>query len=175
MQRERCELQRLLIRPEDGIVLPAIVMRPRRPAGDVIVYLNDTGFAPAVAARGELERWAEAGHTVFAVDLRGLGQTQGHWPLNHERFGVDGKEQRLAYLMGCSYLGMRVKDLLVVGCVARQIGGAAASLRLEAHGDIVSVVGLHAAALERELFTRVRLLGEIESFVRIVERPLAPD
>ena len=50
-----------------------------------------------------------------------------------------------------------------------------APIRLVADGPIVSVVGLHAAALERDLYAEARLNGEVDSFVSIVEQPLADD
>ena len=174
-QRDGYIMRRLLLWPEEGIVLPAVILTPDDGAERVVLYVNDTGLASAAAPDGELAELAGSGSVVMAVDLRGLGETQGEWELYHRRFGVDGKEQMLAYLIGRSYVAMRTEDLLVSAKFARALAEPSVPLHLEADGDIVSVVGLHAAALEQDLFAEARLQGEVESYLRIVEQPLAYD
>ncbi|MHC4582324.1 MAG: alpha/beta hydrolase family protein, partial [Planctomycetota bacterium] len=65
------------IRPENGIVLPAVwIESPRKHAGEpVIIYLNDKGKSALVAEKIILHALLDRGFRIFAVDLRGTGET----------------------------------------------------------------------------------------------------
>lgn len=174
-ERDGYTMREFLLWPEENIVLPAVTMVPEGGFEDVILYLNDDGFGAEAGAEGALADYANEGHAVIAVDLRGLGETQGSWDFYSEQFGPDGREVMLAYLIGRSYVGMRTADLIGVTLMAGDLLDTEKPVRLVADGPIVSVVGLHAAALEQDLFGEARLNGDVESFVSIVEQPLADD
>ena len=110
-----------------------------------------------------------AGHQVLAVDLRGVGETQhpkgkwGYGPL----FGHDWEDFYLAYMLGRSYLGMRVEDVLVC---ARYLVGASSDARLDLVGiGEAGPVALHAAALEPDLFASLELRRSLVSWSNVVK------
>ncbi len=172
-ERDGYTMRKFLLWPEENIVLPAVTMTPDGGFDEVILYLDDDGFGAAAGVDGLLADYVHEGQAVIAVDLRGLGETQGSWDFYREQFGPDGREVMLAYLIGRSYVGMRTADLIGVTLAAGDLLDTEAPIRLVADGPIVSVVALHAAALEQDLYAEARLSGEIDSFVGIVEQPLA--
>ena len=111
-----------------------------------------------------LMRWA------IAVDLRGLGQTQGVGAnyYDHNLFGTDGVDYYFAYLLGKSYVGMRTEDLLAI------VRLAPAPVEIVASGETVGLVALHAAALEPGLIKKVRLDTPIRTWYDIVKAGSTP-
>ncbi|MHC4300652.1 MAG: alpha/beta hydrolase family protein [Planctomycetota bacterium] len=91
-----------VIRPEDGIVLPAVwVESPEANAdGPVIIYLNDKGKAELTANNAIVRALLERGCRIFAVDLRGQGETS-----------PDMKEKFWDFLAGRPIFGQRVADV----------------------------------------------------------------
>ena len=93
------------IRPEDGIVLPAVwIESPEKRAGrPVIIYLNDKGKSALVAEKIIVQALLERGVRIFAVDLRGTGETSP---------GMEGKFWD--FLAGRPVFGQRVGDVRTV-------------------------------------------------------------
>lgn len=114
-------IEKLEFMSEPDIYIPAWVFVPDHPAQDArpILYVGDTdtetvGY-PESGWGGELCR---LGHTVIAVDVRGMGQTK---PLHHSYFdngtwaNLFDAEAALAYMswyLNDSLLGMRVRDVI---------------------------------------------------------------
>jgi hypothetical protein len=162
----------MIFRPEPGIELPALLFRPRdrEPSGGVI-YIHEDGKAADAGPGGPIEKLVQAGKTVLAVDLRGLGETQrtGQTYFRPQYHGPDGQDFYLAYHMEKSYVGMRAEDLLVVARWMKQN-----RLAPNAPLDVISVgylnsVALHAAIRERGLFDHVTLVRPLVSWHNVVE------
>ena len=135
---------------EGKVMLPAIRLIPKTASTGTIIYVNCSGKTTAMERLNEL---AKEGKTVVAVDLRGLGQTQGVGATyyNHKLFGTDGVDYYYAYLLGKSYVGMRTEDLLAV---AKTQEGK--PVEIVADGEVAGLVALHAAALEPALIKSVK-------------------
>jgi len=144
------------------ILLPTVRFVPKVESTGIVVYLNGSGKVTDLNRINEL---AKENKTVVAVDLRGLGQTQGVGAkyYDHNIFGTDGLDYYFAYLLGKSYVGMRTEDLLAI---ARQIGKP---VELVASGETVGLVALHAAALEPTLFSGVKLDKPINNWSDVVK------
>ncbi|MGA7237133.1 MAG: hypothetical protein WBY44_15710, partial [Bryobacteraceae bacterium] len=104
------------INSEDGIVLPAIVVRPTGGSSTAVVYLDDGG-AEAARESGLLDRMAQGGRTVVAVDVRGVGQSK--LPSTTSRtgtyvqiFDTETWASYSAWQLEDSLVGMRVADTL---------------------------------------------------------------
>ena len=104
------------INSEDGIVLPAIVVRPTGGGSTAVVYLDDGG-AEAARESGLLDRMAQGGRTVVAVDVRGVGQSK--LPSTTSRtgtyvqiFDAETWASYSAWQLEDSLVGMRVADTL---------------------------------------------------------------
>jgi len=144
--------------------------RPR-PSKGRLLFLHERGKSADMAA---IKRLYDAGYDVMAVDLRGTGETlQTNGFFYARRFGSDGLDVIMAYLLGKSYVGMRTEDVLVAARRLRDAKGsgdlAGKPVRLIATGH-VTVPALHAAALEPELFSAVELHDGLESWAQIIRQ-----
>lgn len=171
--------ERLALRIGDDIWLPALLARPAVATGQqdpkptdkpVTLLMMGEGKAEVVGRGGEVERRVAAGETVLAIDLRGVGETKPEgqrW--YHQRFGANGGNSVLAYLLGKSLVGIRAEDCLVV---ARWLGRAEGAGRVNAvSSDELNASLLHAAALEPELFGAVELRGGLVTWGDVVADP----
>ena len=105
VQRTGYRIEKLLLRPEEGVVLPALQFIPEKPkAGQAAIYLHGDGKAADAVPGGAIERLVQAGTTVLAVDLPGTGQTVA---------ASETGDGYTAYLLGRSYVGLRAEDILI--------------------------------------------------------------
>ncbi len=172
IRREGYRIDKLVFAPEEGIWLPALCFVPERskPSGGVI-YVHEDGKAADAAPGGPIEELVRSGNTVLAVDLRGTGETQrlGQRYFRPQWHGPDGQDYYIAYLLGRSYVGMRAEDLIVCARWLRHHRlGADEPLQVVAVGYLGSSA-LHAAVLEPELFTAVKLVRPLVSWTNVVE------
>lgn len=171
--RDGHALHPMRIEAEEGIVLPAVALVPGDGNGEVVLWLDARGKSdPAVLADPLVGRHLEAGRTVLAVDLRGLGETQS--PPN-PWYGIESAYHVVAYLLDRSYVAMRAEDVLSALVAARQLAGGDAGepvVHLVARGAEAAVPTLHAAALERSRFASVDIDGGPGSYEEVVANPV---
>jgi dienelactone hydrolase len=168
IKRDGYRIKKMIVKPEKGVYLPALMFVPsQKPSKGAVLYLHEEGKAADAAPGGPIEKLVRAGQTVLAVDIRGTGETLG----TGQRyflpfFGSDGQDVYIAYVLGRSYVGMRAEDVLVCARLLRQ--KRQVPVDLIAVGN-VSVPGLHAAALEPDLFGSVKLKRSLVSWSNVVE------
>ena len=163
IRRTGYRIEQLLLKPEDGIVLPALAFLPDKPKpGRVTVYVHQQGKAADAAPGGPIEALVREGSVVLAVDLCGTGQTQPSHPEWQDVF--------TAYLLGRSYLGVRAENILVAASYAQGLVKDAAGVDLVAVGD-AGIPALHAAAVEPNGFRSVKLAGTLRSWSGVVSDP----
>ncbi len=174
VQREGYRIDKLILRPEDDLWLPALALVPARPNGDAYLYLNAAGKQADAASGGPMEKLAGQGHVVLAVDLSGLGETgaDGKGPVKN--LGADWKDVFLAYLLGKSYLARRAEDALLCARFLQtfEASGSRRAVHVLSIGNTGPAV-LHAAALEPGLFATVTLSNSLGSWDEVVRTPLA--
>ena len=162
------------IEPEPGIQLTARWYPAENASPDAPVTLLFYGGGKRTLDE-EIARIRQREKTaVLAVDLRGLGATQkpaGERGLSYW-FGGDWKETTTASLLGITYVGMRAEDIwqTVLGWRAAK-GRANPRPNVVATGE-AAIPALHAAALQPELFGKVRLSDSIESWTALLEAKL---
>ncbi len=169
IKREGCTVRKAALIPEAGIYLPALMFTPdaRESSRATVLHLHETGKSTD-GTPGELAR---AGRRVLAVDLRGTGETRSTSQGNLSgATGADWKDVFTAYLLGRSYVGMRAEDVLVCARFLKQEYGE--PVELIAVGN-VGVPALHAAALEPDLFTSVKLSRPLSSWSNVVKLGLS--
>jgi dienelactone hydrolase len=155
---------RLVVAREDGALLPVLALNTAS-AGrhGVVLYADERGKSAALAAGA-----VNAGpRTLWAVDVRGTGETQQTdlpWAAD---FGPNQHECVTAYLLGRSYLAMRAEDILVCARAAAALAPAR-TVDLVAVGN-VGVPALHAAALEPRLFSSVRIVRALKAWQSVIE------
>jgi cephalosporin-C deacetylase-like acetyl esterase len=175
MSREGYRIEKLILKSEPGIYLPALKFVPQDPKGNPYLYVHAEGKQADAAAGGAIERLVRAGHVVLAVDLRGVGETQPGGKHSYASYlPPEWRDCTIAYLLGKSMLAMRAEDLLVC---ARYLAGHASDIEQRTvHVVSVGRTGpavLHAAALQPELFTRVTLRNSLISWSNVVHTPLS--
>ena len=164
--------RRILLETEEGLFLPVVELVPRHPSAQPpLIVVGPEGAARSVEPGSPLEQAARQGGRIVAVDIRGTGETrQTGQTVQGDFFGFDQEDAYGAYLLGESFLGMRVEDILrAVRYVVDAGEGAAASVDLQAEGQI-GVAALHAAFLEPDLIGRTTIRGSIESWEDILVR-----
>lgn len=172
--RNGYRIEKLVLRPEAGIVLPALLFTPAETTGEPYLYLHGEGKHVDAAPGGPIEALVGEGHIVLAVDLRAIGETDSAtgsrgW---QRLFGMNWKDYFLAYMLGRSYVGMRTEDTLAG---ARFLGAHGADGRRPVHLVAIGKAGvpaLHAAALEPGLFRTVRLERSLQSWRSVVDDTL---
>jgi len=163
--------EKLILRPEPGIVIPALLFRPADGGknGEACLYLNDKGKDADIPA---IMRQVEQGRTVLAADVRDTGETRTNmWRYQNaaEFTGPATAEWFMAFMLGKSYLGMRAEDMLIC---ARYLRGKGAPVHLIAHGEL-GPPALHAAALEPDLFASIQLIGSSRTWEKsVIETPI---
>ena len=176
LARNGYRIEKLLIKPEPGITLPALWFLPTKHKSDrVVLYVHQDGKAADAGSGGPIERLAQAGVAVLAVDVRGTGQTQA----NPQDLGTiigyndDYRDAYIAYLLGRSYVGLRAEDVLVCARYAaeRITGGRDGTVRLVAVGN-VGIPALHAAALEPTQFQAIAISRTLLSWSDAIHRRL---
>lgn len=168
------EPQKLILHPEPGIGLPALLFAPEAPARDAYLYVHGEGKQVDAVADGPIMRLVRAGHAVMAVDLRGIGETLS--PVDNKdwavRFATGWQDFFRAYLLGKSYVGMRTEDILVCARHLVNMNGRKRPVHLVAIGE-TGPAALHAAAMEPTLFASLRLERSIRSWSDVVRNPEA--
>jgi cephalosporin-C deacetylase-like acetyl esterase len=168
VERDGYQIRKMILTPEEGIYLPALMFVPGKNAEQAtVLYINEQGKAADAAPGGPIEAMIKAGRCVMAVDVRGTGETQqGKQGQLSGAAGPDWKDVFTAYLLGRSYVGMRAEDVLVCARFLKQ--QQAGPVELIAVGN-VTIPALHAAALEPELFGPVKLTGMLSSWSNVIE------
>ena len=143
--------QKLIIRPEPGILLPVLHWSggDRRP----ILMAPGNGMNSAV---DQAREWNKKGHPVLIVQVRDTGETQArNW-----RF--TGADSFIGQMLGRSWLAMRAEDLLIS---ARWLARASGQKRVAIHatGEIVPAAW-HAGYLEPELIADTQVADGLKSW-----------
>ena len=110
---------------------------------------------------------------IAAVELRGYGETQakGRDYYRYSHFGTDGSDYCLAYVLGKSYVGMRVDDLIAVAKYYRDKNAAKINLQAEGYAGTVALI---AAIAQPDLFESVQLFGELPTWEDLMKLPYGP-
>ena len=172
IERKGYRIRKMILKPEDGIYLPALLFVPDNSKTDgAVLYINEQGKEADAKAGGPIEKLVKDGKIVLTIDLRGTGETHrttGSYSVPY--FGTDGDDVCMAYLLGRSYVGMRAEDILLCADFLRKRQGC--NVDMIAVGN-VGVPALHAAALEPELFSSVKLERSLICWSNLIELGLS--
>jgi len=163
----------VVLRVANDIWLPGLLARPdKRTNPRVTCLIMAAGKNTLIADGGEIGRRVADGETVLAIDIRGIGETK---PVGqkwyHQRFGDNGGNATLAYLLGKSLVGDRAEDVLAV---ARWLAKKESvdSIQLVASGEL-TIAAMHAAAVEPQLFSSLELQRGLVSWTHVAETPMS--
>ena len=169
IERDGYTIHKLALTPEPGLRLPALAFVPAKPNGVATLYLHGTSMKADAAPGGPIEALVKQGQIVLAAELRGIGETETG---NHKKvwgrvhFGQDIQEVFLAYLLGRSFVGMRVEDAAAWTQFLKTFQAPPNKpneLHLIAIGE-AAIPALHAAALDPDSFRTVMLRQMLRSW-----------
>ena len=168
LERNGYAIEKIVIVPEDGIALPALLFRPEKETGKPYLYLHGLGKNSLAKSGGPLEKLALGGNTVLTVDLRGTGETG---PDQESLLGANWKDIFISYLLGRSLLTMRSEDTLVCARYLSELTGGG-KINLVAVGA-AGPPAMHAAALEGDLFVSAEFTDSLTSWAEYLRTPEA--
>jgi dienelactone hydrolase len=137
-------IEQWMLCPEDGMVTPCALAHPVGDPRGVVVYVHESGAEVGwKLPGGPLEDLLRDGWAVLSLDPRGVGtgicRTQGDfYPDYHGRFGVESHISWTWTMMGRSFFGQRVFDVLQALAWARK--------RRDLSGKPSAVIGVGAGA-----------------------------
>ena len=172
VERDSCLITKIILKPEDGIYLPALMFSPKQTnSRGVVLYIHEKGKSADAGPNGSIEKLVKSGRTVLTVDLRGTGETdQISKSKLSDATGFDWKNVYTAYLLGRSYVSMRAEDILACTQFLLQQQGDPVDLVAVGH---VCIPALHAAALEQDLFASVKLIRGLVRWSDVIESGLS--
>ena len=104
--------------------VPALLFRPPNNIDqtlDVIIYADDRGMRNAARVNGPIRKLVNESTAVFAVELRGLGETRDQGS-NAKYHSHSHRVGNVATHIGQPLLGQRVRDLLAVVDYLNEVG-----------------------------------------------------
>lgn len=152
------QLTPVMIRPEDGIVLPGVWIEAseKRAEGPVIIYLNDKGKSSLAEEDVILRALPERGFRVFAADLRGTGETSP---------GMEGK--LWDFLAGRPIFCQRVADVCSVVQYVSRSDADGKEIHVWARG-VSAIYAALAATLEESSIAGLVLEEPLLTFEQVV-------
>lgn len=169
LERDGYSIEKLVLEPEPGIAIPGLLYRPSKVTGEKILYVHGLGKQAVTAQDGPLENLVRAGNIVYAIDVRGCGETGS---TAESQWGGDWNDIFTSYLLGESILGRRTEDILIA---ARHLNEL--EPRREKPGVRIVAVGvagppaLHAAALHQVWITGLELEQSLSSWSNYLAHP----
>ena len=171
LQRDEYHIDKLVLRTDSGIPLPALTFHPPSPMDDAYLYLHDDGKLGDSGADGPIEMLMAEGYAVVTVDLRGQGETASG---RRDALLTDWKTYYLGYLLGRPLVGMRVEDALAAAdfvAYYQKERNDPRKVHLVGVGQ-AGIVALHAAALHPELFASVTLRDTPRDWSSVVRQKI---
>jgi cephalosporin-C deacetylase-like acetyl esterase len=164
--REGYVIEKLVLRTEPGITVPALAFVPagtgRKPA---VLYVDSEGKAAGAGPTGDLAALARLGYVALGADLRGTGESALEEP-DTPPHSPHYKTVMRALQVGKPLPGMQVTDLLAAFQYLRaraDVDPARIAVLGKHNGGIVA---LYAAALEPRV-QKVACEGAVSSYLDI--------
>ncbi len=164
--RDGYRIEKIALRPEPGVIVPALVFVPggapsRKPA---VLYVNGEGKAADASEGGDIEDLVHSGHVVLAPDPRGMGES-------HPMSASGGYQPawqmfQRALLVKRTMVGLQVEDLLgAFGYLASRgdVDPERVAVLGKANGGVLA---LFLAVLEPRV-ERVAIEGTVLSYLEI--------
>ncbi len=152
-QTDWARIDKFTLQCSGDMPLPALLFRPPGNTGqalDVVVYADGRGMRSAAHVNGPIRKLVNVSTAVFAVDLRGLGETRDQGS-NAKYHSQSHRVGNVATHIGQPLLGQRVRDLLAIIDYLNEVGSERVrSIRVVGVG-VAGPVALHAAVLDARI------------------------
>jgi len=171
IQIKGLSFEKLIIRKNNEVPLPALVAYPKNKVKKVVIWLSEQGKNKLIDSVAISE---EETAYIFA-DLRGTGETADKAEMNDPKyFSKDYRNAMLALHMGKPLVGQRVEDIFtILDFISENKQLSGAKIEVNTKGNI-GVPALHAVFFRTEV-SALQLYQCLESYQQILEQPLAKD
>lgn len=162
LQKQGYVIEKYLIHGEGNYVIPYLLLKPQRPTGQALLYLDPKGKLADAAPGGPLEWLVQQGLTVLAPDIVGMGE-MGPGAFRGDSY-IDSVSYNLwfaALLTGRSLTGVQAGDVVRLVQVLRKDSNIRSIYGL-AKQQLAPVL-LHAAAFTKDI-QQVALLQPYSSY-----------
>lgn len=175
IDRDYYTIEKIKITAGNQCPVTGLLFAPKNNSGRLpaVLYVDGRGKKTDAAAGGLIEKvYVDSGKIVFAIDVRGFGETTDNPAFNDDKY--KNKEHRngvISLYIGKTLIGQRVEDI-------RKAMDYLVT-RTDVDTNDISIVGLdractsvlHAAALEPR-YSEVVLRGIDTSWIDIIENPM---
>ncbi len=158
----------IVINPEEGISLPGYLFEAKQTSWRIVIYSHPDGKNKDIDL---IRNYLKNNINVCAVDIRGTGETAPVASKNDitRTVGSGWEDYFRAYLIGKSYVGMRVFDYFSIIKYLKKKFGDKIDISIHTEG-ILSVPALHTAFLILPEKIGLNLKGLV-SWSDIIENP----
>ena len=178
LQRDGYRIEKLVIRRQDELPVPALLFVPERSQAKLpaTLYVDGRGKAVDAQPEGPIEELVRRQRIVLSIDVRGYGETADDPKESPGKyFNVEFRTAALAIHIGRTLIGQRVEDV-VTALEVLATRDDVDRRQIELVGvDRAGPVVLHAAAIDPR-FTGVVVRSVIRSWIDdVVAKPLEPN
>lgn len=168
--RNNLYYQRVILRREGEVPMPALYLAPAEKPSKVIVWLHEGGKQKLADSIALLQQYLGEGAAVVLSDLRGMGETEDRADANDPKYyNREYRNAMLALHIGRSLPVQRTADVeTVLYWVADQWKG----LPVELHASgAAAIPSLQATVLHQEVRS-LNLYQTIRSYKEMLDQPL---
>jgi pimeloyl-ACP methyl ester carboxylesterase len=146
-------IEKLLIKPEPGILLPALFIKSAGNSGQTpaVVHFSERGKENVLRRRwDQIKSLADAGIAVLLLDVRGVGETD---PGGDRTFMGNAQcLNNFSWSVGVPLIGMRIRDVLAAATYCRS--------RPDVRADRVALLGDNLAEPNADSIRQLRVASE---------------
>jgi len=167
IDRTDYSIEKMKIQRGDNVPLPTLVFRPKNISGraPVVIFLSGNGKGYFADPGGYIEKnYLDSGKIVYAVDLRGMGETKD----SDDRLGF------ISMYIGRTHIGQRLEDAMDLVKVLMQDQQVDTTNIILVGEERAAPVALHLAAMD-ERIKSVRLINTFDSWMGIVSNAFQTD
>ena len=152
--------------------MPGLLFVPARPTrpGSVTLWLDPQGKAAGAEPGGPIEKRVLAGETVFAIDVRGWGESAA---AKRARItGYDSAYQTFmrAYLLGRSIIGMQAVDVLAAASYLPGRSFTSIQVIFIGQGSVGGALAIYAGILDPRI-QKVTAADSVPTYLELARMP----
>ena len=172
LQKNNFIIHKTILRKENEIPLPLLLINPLSTSKKIIIYLNDNGKNKLVDSSNFIQEYLNNNCSIILADIRGIGETEDKAEFNDPKyFNKEYRNAMLALHIGKSLVGQRTNDILNILQFVHQ-NDAYNKIPIEVNAvGITSLPALYAVLFDNTV-SELNLYKSINSFKEIFDFPI---
>ncbi|RZK48239.1 MAG: hypothetical protein EOO87_20720, partial [Pedobacter sp.] len=163
---------KVIIRKENEIPVPALVFYPMQKPTKVIIWLSDNGKANLADSAVLMQKYKQQGYAIVLADLPGIGETADKISENDPKYFDDSYRNAILGLhIGKPLVGLQTSALLnLITFINQDKKLANTPIEVNAIG-ISGIASLHATFLDNKI-DKLNLFSPLKSYQEVLNKPL---